>query len=181
MSAPKKTGAIAPTSRCLARSMAAQIDRNSVLPVLELGPGTGAITHAILQHLGSPKRLVCVEYDEKMCRRLRSRFHGLRVMRGDAFDLEPSVPSDRWPQFDCIVSGLPLLNFKHAQRESLLRGALDRLPRGRPFVQFSYGVRAPVDLDDPHVERTVSPWVMKNLPPARVWTYVRTGEGGAQR
>ncbi|MEM1376522.1 MAG: methyltransferase domain-containing protein [Pseudomonadota bacterium] len=177
VTAPKVTGAVAPTSRGLAELMARSVDVDSDLPVLELGPGTGAITAALLDRLGSPNRLVCLEYDEKMCACLRKRYHGLRVIKGSAFELEDALPAEEFPNFDCVISGIPLLNFKPHLRNILLQQAVSRLAPGRPLVQFSYGVKAPIDLH-PNIQRTVSPWVMKNLPPARVWSYARTGEVG---
>jgi phosphatidylethanolamine/phosphatidyl-N-methylethanolamine N-methyltransferase len=71
-----------------------------------------------------------------------------------------------------IVSGLPLLNFPHEQRRALITSTLARMPAGCPFVQFSYGITAPVPANDEiTVER--AGFVLANLPPARVWVYRR--------
>ncbi|MEN0001800.1 MAG: methyltransferase domain-containing protein [Pseudomonadota bacterium] len=171
--APRNIGAVAPSSRRLAKQMASFIDRHSTAPVLELGPGTGAITKAILTHLSQPDRLICLEHEPSMCRRLSARFHGITIVEGDAFNLGAIDQLAECEAFDCVVSGLPLLNFTPAARIKLLRDALDRLQPGRPFVQFSYGVAPPIAVDDMAITRTVSPWIMKNLPPARIWSYVR--------
>ena len=177
LSSPKQTGAIAPTSGELAALMASKIDTRSGLPVLELGPGTGAITAAILQSGVRPENLWLVEHSPAFCRQLAAAFPGVHVIEGDAFDLQASLPADTPDVFDCVISGLPLLNFEPQQRQSLAAQALARVPRGRPFVQFSYGISAPVRAasgDGVAVAR--SPWVLRNLPPARVWTYSRPPE-----
>jgi phosphatidylethanolamine/phosphatidyl-N-methylethanolamine N-methyltransferase len=72
--------------------------------------------------------------------------------------------------FAAIVSGLPLLNFPHAARTQLMEGALARLARGAPLIQFSYGLHPPVK---PPAGYTVhrAAFVLLNVPPARVWVY----------
>ena len=175
ISSPKTMGAVAPTSAELADLMAAQIDLSSGLPVLELGPGTGAITRAILERGLPPERLYCVEYDPRFCRALRERFPRIHVVQGDAFDLSNVLAESGAGPFDCVVSGLPLLNFDPRMRTKLLQDSLRLVAPGRPFVQFSYGVHAPVENTGAGAGVAVSrsPWVFRNLPPARVWTYTR--------
>lgn len=176
--APRSVGAIAPTSKETATLMASHIDRASDLPVLELGPGTGAITQAILATGIVPSRLHAVEYSPAFCRLLRERFLGANFIQGDAFDLAGTFATafgDAAPgRFDCVISGLPLLNFPKEKREHLLRSALDLLAPGRPFVQFSYGIMPPVAVPDPDISVTRSRWIVRNVPPARVWVYRRT-------
>lgn len=168
---PRQTGAIAPTSSELAELMAAHIRLDSALPILELGPGTGSITRAILATGLAPERLMAVEYEHRFCRQLTAQFPGINVRPGDAFDLDAALGDNDNAQFDCVISGLPLLNFSEEKRHALLESVLARLPRGRPFVQFSYGVKAPIETTTPSIVVERSPWVFKNLPPARIWTY----------
>lgn len=171
---PRQTGAIAPTSSELAELMASFIDLSSDLPVLELGPGTGAITKSILQIGLPPERLMAVEFEPRFCVQLRRDFPGVSIIQGNAFDLSSCFDADQAPKFDCVISGLPLLNFSRPMRRQLMRDVLARLEPGRPLVQFSYGVRSPIELDetaDADILVTRSSWVIKNLPPARVWTY----------
>lgn len=173
VSSPKQTGAVAPTARETADLMAAHVDLASDLPVLELGPGTGAITRAIIGHGVPPARLWSVEFSPRFCRHLRAAWPGMHVIEGDAFDLDATLGPEAPARFDCVISGLPLLNFEPAMRQRLMEGALARLAPGRPFVQFSYGVRPPIETRDPSVGIACSRWVLRNLPPARVWAYTR--------
>ncbi len=168
---PKTVGAVAPTSRKTAELMASNITRPTKLPVLELGPGTGAITNAILHHGVAEKNLFAVEYDPRFCRQLRARLPQAHVIEGNAFELDEALGEHCDQKFDCVISGLPLLNFDRAMRQQFLKGALKRLPLGRPLVQFSYGTRPPIEINDPDILVEKSRWVLRNLPPSRVWTY----------
>ncbi len=168
---PKTVGAVAPTSRKTAELMASNITRPTKLPVLELGPGTGAITSAILHHGVAEKDLFAVEYDPRFCRQLRARLPQAHVIEGNAFELDEALGEYCDQKFDCVISGLPLLNFDRAMRKQFLEGALKRLPLGRPLVQFSYGTRPPIEINDPNILVGKSRWVLRNLPPSRVWTY----------
>ena len=169
---PKSVGAIAPSSPALAAAIARQVDPLAG-PVLEVGPGTGVISKALLERGVPPDRLTLIEYDEDLARHNAARFPAVRVIQGDAFDLEATL-GDRHPEpFAAIVSGIPLLNFPHAQRAVYMAGLIARLAPGAPLVQFSYGLHSPVA---PPAGFSVSraAFVLNNIPPARVWVYRRT-------
>lgn len=168
---PKTIGAIAPTSAETADLMASHITYSASLPVLELGPGTGAITAAILRRGVSEQNLFAVEYDVKFCRQLRTKLPHATIIEGNAFDLDTALAAYEDQQFDCVISGLPLLNFDASLRQKFLKGALKRIAKGRPLIQFSYGIHAPIEPEDKSIKVDRSRWVIRNLPPARVWTY----------
>jgi phosphatidylethanolamine/phosphatidyl-N-methylethanolamine N-methyltransferase len=167
---PKNVGAIMPSSRALARAIAARLDPADPGPVLELGPGTGVITEAILERGIAPERLTLVEYDAEMAAGLARRFSAVRVIQGDAFDLPRTLGPFLAQAYSGIVSGLPLLNFPPARRRAYVEGVCRLLGPGAPFLQFSYGVSAPV-APPPGFGVTRAALVWANLPPARVWLY----------
>ena len=70
---PKVVGAIIPSSPALAKAMARQIDPKRG-PVLEIGPGTGVISEAILQRGVPPSQLILLEFDEELARHLATLF-----------------------------------------------------------------------------------------------------------
>src|SRR3569833_2007881 len=141
---PKNVGADFPSSRTLARAIARQIDPAMPGPVLELGPGTGVVTQALLERGIPAERLTTIEYDPEFAAGIAARFHGVHVIQGDAFDLNRTLGARHIEPFAGIISGLPLLNFPMAQRRALVDGALARLAPGAPLIQFSYGMHAPV-------------------------------------
>ena len=166
---PRNVGAIAPSSPALARAIAEQVDPSAPGPLLELGPGTGVVTEALIARGIAPERITAIEFDPDFARIVASRFPRVSVINGDAFDLAKTLGHRKGP-FAAIVSGLPLLNFPSGQREGLIAAALDLLAPGAPFVQFSYGLHSPVaPPEGAHVQQAA--FVMLNLPPARVWVY----------
>ena len=170
---PKAVGAIMPTSSVTARSMASVVDPASGLPVLELGPGTGVITRAILARGVAAPDLVSIEYSPVFHARLQIDFPGVRFIRGDAFNLDDTLGELKTALFDSVVSGIPLLNFPMASRVQLIEDLLDRVPPGRPVVQFSYGPSSPVISNDASFQVVHHDFVLRNVPPARLWIYRR--------
>ena len=165
---PRSIGAIAPSSPALAEAIARQIDPQ-IGPVLEVGPGTGVITEAILARGVTPERLTLLEYDEDMAQHLAGRYRRARVIQGDAFDLDRALGMNH-VTFGAIVSGVPLLNHSIPRRQAFMQGLLKRLMPGAPLIQFSYGANAPVPpLPGTSVARTAT--VFANIPPAKVWVY----------
>src|SRR5208283_4436038 len=91
MAAPRLTGAVAPSGQPLARAMARAVGDIRHGVVVELGPGTGPVTRALLERGLDPRRLVLVEFDPSFCRMLESRFEAATVIEGDAYDLRRTL------------------------------------------------------------------------------------------
>lgn len=170
---PAKTGAISPSGAALARRMAAEVDPDAGLPVLELGPGTGVVTRALVERGVSPERIVAIEYNPAFCRLIADRLPGVTVLNGDAYDLAATLPDRFAGPFSAVVSSLPLLTRPPEARTALLDAAFGRMAPGRPFIQFSYSLFAPVEPVPGRFTVERSRWIVKNLPPARVWVYRR--------
>jgi len=167
---PKQVGAVAPSSRALARAIADEIDPSHPGPILELGPGTGVITQALLERGVAREQLTVVEYDPDFAAAITQRFHAVHVIQGDAFDLARALGSRSTDRFSAIVSGIPLLNFPLIHRMAYVEAWMRRLLPGAPLIQFSYGMHAPTPAPAGHsVNCTAMVWA--NLPPARVWVY----------
>ena len=170
---PKAVGSIIPTSSVTARRMASVIDPSSGLPVLEVGPGTGVITRAILSHGIKPENLYAVEYSEDFVRHLRRHFPGVNVIQGDAFDLDTTLGDKSGTVFDSVVSGVPLLNFPVTHRIGYLNSLLDRIPAGRPVVQLTYGPLSPIPAGRGDYTVEHFDFVIRNIPPTQLWIYRR--------
>ncbi len=169
---PRTTGAITPSGPALARAMARRVDPRAAGPVVELGPGTGPVTEALVERGIAPERLVLVEFDPEFCALLAQRYPRARIVQGDAYALATTLSAVLDQPAAAIVSSLPLLTRPERDRAMLLADAMRLLAPGAPFVQFTYGVTSPVPRQ-PWLSAEASSPVWRNIPPARVWTYRR--------
>jgi len=167
---PLKTGAVAPSGQELSRLMAefVEVERSGI--IVELGPGTGAVTKALLERGVPAERLVLIEYSPDFCALLRARFPGVTVLQGNAYHLGDVMETIGNPPIASVVSGLPLFTRPLPEREALVSDAVRLMGPGAPFIQFSYAL-VPAVKDVVGVTWSTSRWVISNLPPARVWLY----------
>lgn len=170
---PRQVGAIAPSSRFLAKAMAQWIAPQSDGYVLELGPGTGAVTNALLAHGLPQNHLIAIEKSPLLAGHLRERYPQATIIHGDAMELE-SLLKVRLPAalpLNVVISSLPLLNFPPECAEAIARGIQSVLaPKGR-LVQFSYQILRTNPKLLQAFRLVNSRVVWRNLPPARVSVY----------
>ncbi|MBI2715362.1 MAG: methyltransferase [Rhizobiales bacterium] len=171
MEKPLSTGAVMPSSKALARTMARYVDPQSSGPVIELGPGTGPVTEALVQHGVDPKRLLLVEFNPDFCRLLRTRYPAATVVQGDAYRLRRLLSALVREPAAAVVSGLPLVTKPLRTRLRLISDAMSLLAPGAPFVQFTYAMVPPIPKALSGIKAEASELIWMNLPPARVWVY----------
>ena len=168
---PLSTGAVMPSSKALARTMARYVDPQSSGPVIELGPGTGPVTEALVQRGIDPKRLILVEFNPDFCRLLRTRYPAATVVQGDAYRLRRLLETLVRDPAAAVVSGLPLVTKPLRTRLRLISDAMGLLAPGAPFVQFTYAMVPPIPKALSGIKAEASELIWMNLPPARVWVY----------
>jgi phosphatidylethanolamine/phosphatidyl-N-methylethanolamine N-methyltransferase len=171
---PLSIGAVTPSGKVLARAMARYVDPNSSGPVVELGPGTGPVTEALVKAGVSPSRLVLVEFDPSFCRILQSRYPEATLVQGDAYSLRRLLETLLIQPAAAVVSGLPLVTKPIRERWRLIRDAFDLMVPGAPFVQFTYSMASPLPKRLGGFSAEASERIWMNLPPARVWVYRKT-------
>ena len=169
---PLAIGAVTPSSRILARTMASYVDPESPGPVIELGPGTGPVTEALVARGIEPKRLILVEFNANFCRLLRSRYPEATVVQGDAYSLKRLLDNLVRQPAAAVVSGLPLLTKPLRTRLRLISDVFSLLQPDAPFIQFTYSMMTPpIPKGLARVETEASDRIWLNFPPARVWVY----------
>jgi phosphatidylethanolamine/phosphatidyl-N-methylethanolamine N-methyltransferase len=171
---PLTTGAVTPSGRALARTMAAYVDPGIPGPIIELGPGTGPVTEALVAQGIAPSRLVLVEFDPIFCRLLRTRYPEATVVQGDAYSLKRLLGGLLQQPAAAVVSGLPLFNKPLRMRLRLLFESFGLMSPGAPFVQFTYNAVSPIPKRLDRVRAEASERIWMNIPPARVWVYRRS-------
>ncbi|MCW5774394.1 MAG: hypothetical protein KIT16_22310 [Rhodospirillaceae bacterium] len=173
VTAPLLTGAQWPSGKGLCRAMAAPVDPSIPGPIIELGPGTGVVTEALIARGIPPARLILVEYSPQFCKLLAERYPGVRLIQGDAYAIEDHVRRLGLAPPAAIVSSLPLLTQPPARRIALLEAGLKLMHPDGVFVQFTYARVSPIPVAGLNVRTSVSPRIWLNIWPALVFSYRR--------
>ncbi len=172
--APRATGAIAPSSRQLAERMIAPIDFGRASAIVELGPGTGVMTAAIVARLAPQTHYVGIEISERFHRMLLLRFPGLSFVHDSAEHIGRILELAGIGAADAVVCGLPWASLPAEIQPRTLAAVAAALRPGGLFVTFAYlqGLMLPaarlfrgrLDAEFATVERTRIVWA--NIPPA---------------
>jgi phosphatidylethanolamine/phosphatidyl-N-methylethanolamine N-methyltransferase len=171
MEKPLATGAVTPSGKPLARAMASFVDPDLDGKVIELGPGTGAVTAALVEQGIDPERLVLVEFNPSFCQLLRARYPEATVVQGDAYAIRRLAGSLIRRPAAAVVSSLPLFTKPMKFRLRLVNDAFNLMHPGAPFIQFTYAVVPPIPKELEGATTECSERIWLNLPPARVWVY----------
>lgn len=181
---PRIVGAVSPSGPALAKAMAGYVDLARRGPIIELGPGTGPVTKALLERGIPLERLLLVEYETKFCRMLAERYPGVKIVQGDAYGLKATLAGHvESGGVATVVSSLPLLNRPERDRIELLHQAFELMGPDGLFIQFTYGLAvSPMPIHahgvgGAYVGKGSAP-ILLNIPPARVWRYRRAGHAG---
>ena len=168
---PLTTGAVAPSGPALTRLMASYVEAERDGPIVELGPGTGVVTEALIARGIPQERLVLVEFNPDFVKLLRQRYPRVKVIQGDAYNLFETLGRPERGSLATVISGLPLFTKPLPQRRTLIHDCLRMLDPGAPFIQFSYALVPAIPEERGAVRVNRSPWVVRNVPPARVWLF----------
>ena len=171
------TGAIAPSSQFLARTMVEGLDLQSAGAVLEYGPGTGSFTGEILRQLRPSAKLVAIELNPELADSFRTHHPNVTLVQDSVANVERICSREGIRSVDCIVSGLPWASFSRAMQTEFLDAMMRVLKPGGRFVTFAYlhGLVLPPGKSFaallPRYFKTVSKSgvVWLNLPPAVVY------------
>jgi len=175
ISNPLRVAAIAPSGDSLARIMTSEIAALDG-PIIELGPGTGVFTRALLARGVSEADLTLIEYGPEFIGALQARFPDARVLQMDAAHLAEAGIFEGEP-VGAVVSGLPLLSMSPDKIASIIAGAFAHMRPGGAVYQFTYGPRCPVPrpiLDRLGLTAVRIGGTVRNLPPASVYRISRS-------
>ncbi|QPC89242.1 class I SAM-dependent methyltransferase [Mesorhizobium sp. INR15] len=172
--APFKIGSVTPSGSTLAAMMTRDIGPDTG-PVLELGPGTGPFTRALVERGVREQDLTLIESDPDFVALLKRRFPAARIFEMDAVGLR-HLPLYEGPMLGAAVSGLPFRLISPRQTLSILEGVFANLRPGGALYQFTLGGRCPFDqalLDRLDLEATRVGRTFRNFPPATVYRIAR--------
>ena len=186
---PRTVGAVSASSRALANEMVHAVEFGADARIVELGPGTGALTVAIVERLTSRDRFLAVDIDPAFVKQIRQRWPAIECICASAEDLVPLV-EDRamWP-VDHIISGLPFTSLPVPMTDRILASVAGSLRPGGTFTTFQYvyahSMPAAVAFRRKMSERMRQQpsrrLVIRNVPPAWILTWRRPSEEDKER
>lgn len=175
---PLRVASIMPSSAALAKLMVAAISPRTG-PVIELGPGTGVFTRALIGQGVAESDLAMVEKGAEFAEVLARRFPRAALLCIDAAEIGGAALPFTVP-VGAVVSGLPLLSIPAAKVSSILAGSFAHMRADGAFYQFTYGPRCPVPkaiLDGLGLEAVRVGRTLRNIPPAAVYRIARAIPG----
>jgi len=179
---PLRIGAVAPSSKFLARAMVRNLDPGPDDAIVEFGPGTGPFTAAIRDILPTPKNYLGIELDPGFHELLTDRFPDLRFVRGSAADAKALVDAAKLPRVKAILCGLPFPSIPMPVREQIVQQIDALLPPGGEFRTFTYvhcwymtsAINHRQQMSDAFGPHHRSQPILCNIPPAYVLTWTKT-------
>lgn len=166
-----------PSSSRLGAVLAAPVPRDGSPTIVELGPGTGAVSSQIARRVAGSARHIAIEIDPVMAAWLQATRDNIEVIEGDAMDLPEILASRNLESVDVVVSSLPWSLFDADSQANILAAVSRSISPGGSFTTFAYitGLRLPAArrfvriLRDAFDEVITTAPVWRNLPPAVVY------------
>lgn len=171
---PRQIGSIVPSSSFLEQRLVRATDAANARTIVELGPGTGGTTRALLRALRADAHLLAIDLSPSFCARLAARVHDprLAIQRGSAEHIEEFLRQWRLPRADAIVSGIPFSTMPPDVADRIARAIEAALAPGGRFV--AYQVRADVArYARTYLGAPIKRWEWRNLPPLQVFAWTK--------
>lgn len=178
---PLQIGSVIPSSRFLERRIVATAGIASVKTIVELGPGTGGTTRAILRAMAPDARLLSIE--------LNPHFHDLvcqidddRLIPhlGSAQELKEIVSTHHLDAPDAVVSGIPFSTMSHTAGSQILETIASLLAPGGRFVAYQVSARvASLSRRLPTAGEMAVKLEPFNIPPLRVFCWEKRARANA--
>jgi len=171
---PSRVGSVAPSSRWLERRLVREAQVASAATVVELGPGTGGTTAALLRAMRPSARLLAIELDPQFHRHVARRVGDARLLlaQDSAERLEALLAAHGLGAADAIVSGIPFSTLPRPAADRVAAAVARALRPGGRFVAYQVRTRVE-DYVSPYLGPARRDWEWINLPPVRLFTWVR--------
>ena len=173
---PLEVASVAPSSRFLEQQVVRAADLSRAGCVVELGPGTGGTTRALLRGMPPGARLLAIELNPGFCARLHRQIADPRliVQAGSADSLIAHLAQSHLPAPDVVVSGIPFSTIPPQTAARIADAIASCLAPGGRFVAYQFRPRV-ADYLRPHLgaPETLREW--RNLPPMQVFRWVKPG------
>lgn len=164
---PRAVGSVIPSSHHLAKKIASFIPLNKPGWTVELGAGTGVITHALLQQGIPCHQLIVIEHSPDFANELKARFPLVNIIEANATQLSQLL-ADKKGEIAVIVSSIPLLSLPPLEKDKVIAEIENVLTPGSYYIQYSYGFHKSEFEFKARFKKIASERIWWNIPPARI-------------
>jgi len=168
----KMVGAVSPSTKFLGEKMLENVDFDSALLIVELGPGTGIFTDLIIKRMRPDAKLLTFELNDTFYESLSARIKDPRVkiIHDSAEFIEKYLNEiEDGIKSDVVISSLPLMVFPEPLRLAVVDVAYNTLKKEGKYIQFQYSLQSKKLLESKYKKVSVT-FTIKNFPPAFVYT-----------
>lgn len=177
LKSPHATGSIWPSSRFLSKAMTSSIGIDKADSIVELGPGTGVITGAIIKKIKQNAKFFVVELNKELCDIIRDKYPSIKIHNETAANLQHLKAKEEIEYIDIVISSLPWAAFSEDLQKNILNAVYASLKDGGTFTTFAYlqGTLLPTGLRFRKLLRSyfktvnTSNVIWRNLPPAFIY------------
>lgn len=168
---PEVVGSVIPSSRFLERRIVETGALASARCVVELGPGTGGTTQALLRAMPEDGRLLAIELEQDFIDVLaRSTDPRLLARQGSAEAIGELLATDRLPAADVVVSGIPFSTIGDVAGRAVIDAVWDALAPGGRFVAYQFRDRV-AQIAKPRMGEPDAARELRNIPPMHVYCW----------
>lgn len=174
---PQQVGSVIPSSRFLEQRIVRRAGAATARTVVELGPGTGGTTRALLDVMPEESRLLAVELNPDYLPVIRAIDDPrVVVFEGSAVDIRRALSEHGLPAADLVVSGIPFSTMPEEVARAILREVGEALAPGGRFVAYQFRDRV-LTLGREILGPAEIELELLNVPPMRVYRWDKNGEG----
>ena len=169
---PKEVGSIIPSSRWMERRITRTAEVATANVIIELGPGTGGTTKALLAAMRPDARLLAIEINPDFCDLLRDSIDDPRLIvhHGSAADIPEALVKHDLDAPDAVLSGIPFSTMPRTLGIQVLESVKQSLAPGGRFVAYQFR-----DVVHTLGKRVFGPASVQlellNVPPMRVYRW----------
>ena len=169
---PAEVGSIIPSSRFMERRITRTADLASAKLAIELGPGTGGTTKALLEAMAPDAKLLAIEINPGFCELIEQSIRDPRLIvhEGSAAEIPEALVKHDLGAPDVVLSGIPFSTMPREVGLAILRSVNDSLAPGGRFVAYQFR-----DVVHTLGKRVFGPASVQlellNMPPMRVYRW----------
>lgn len=163
---PQHIGAVCPSSKYVAYAVRKMLPAQQTGLVVEIGPGTGAITRELIKYSHKISQLLVVERSKQMAEKLLCSFPHVPLTYGDAFDLPHLLPENQ--KIMAVVSSMPIVTLEQQSRIDLLKQFRSVIMQGGLYINVSYSFFSNKEAENCGFDRVKHKYVFRNIPPAHI-------------